>query len=147
MEISIGSYKFSFRLEILLLAVILYFILFGHLIWGCSKGNLLEGFTSFGRGSSEYSTQFQEYKLGDNTQVDTSRWYYVGQNAQEVANRPKQPVPLPEGEMLMFKDTEFKMECCPSGYATRSGCACMTSEQANYLATRFGNKPSALSEY
>ena len=44
MEISIGSYKFNFRVEILLLIVIVYCIMFGHVLCSCSKVSLMEGF-------------------------------------------------------------------------------------------------------
>ena len=53
--------------------------------------------------------------------------------------REPQPVPLPEGEMLLFANTPFKPECCPNTYSTSSGCACMTSEQYNFIVTRSGN--------
>ena len=41
MEISIGSYKF--RLEILILIVVVSWIMFGHILCGCCRVNLLEG--------------------------------------------------------------------------------------------------------
>jgi len=41
MEISIGSYKF--RLEILILIVVMFWIMFGHLLCGCSKVSMMEG--------------------------------------------------------------------------------------------------------
>jgi len=58
---------------------------------------------------------------------------------KEFLNRKPQPVPLPEGQMLMFANTPFKPECCPNTYSTGSGCACMTGEQYNYLILRGGN--------
>jgi len=58
---------------------------------------------------------------------------------RKILNRPSQPVPLPEGEMLMFANTEFKPECCPNTYSTSTGCACMTTNQYNYLVLRGGN--------
>lgn len=41
MDISIGSYKF--RLEIIVLIVIVSWILYGHLLCGCSKVSFMEG--------------------------------------------------------------------------------------------------------
>ena len=41
MEISIGSYKF--RLEILILIVVVSWIMFGHLLCGCSRVGMMEG--------------------------------------------------------------------------------------------------------
>ena len=42
MDISIGSYKF--RLEIIVLIVIVSWILYGHLLCGCSRVSFMEGF-------------------------------------------------------------------------------------------------------
>jgi hypothetical protein len=50
------------------------------------------------------------------------------------------PVPLPEGELFFFSQNQFKPECCPGPYSTSTGCACMTSEQWNYLNSRGGNR-------
>ena len=96
------------------------------------------------------------YKLGDNSQVDTASWskpnltVVPGQplsaGVKAILDRPEQPVPLPEGEMLMFANTPFKPECCPNTFSNSSGCACMTTKQYNALAQRwFNNVP--YSEY
>ncbi|MAD12805.1 MAG: hypothetical protein CMC04_08810 [Flavobacteriaceae bacterium] len=66
--------------------------------------------------------------------------------ASDVLNRPSQPVPLPDGEMLLFSTTEFKPECCPNTYSTSKGCACMTLDQYDYLNNRGGNN-EPYSEY
>lgn len=42
MDISIGSYKF--RLEILLLISVVFWIMYGHILCGCSNIGVLEGF-------------------------------------------------------------------------------------------------------
>jgi hypothetical protein len=52
------------------------------------------------------------------------------------------PVPLPEGELVIFAQNKFKPECCPSPYSSSTGCACITPEQINYLNTRGGNRTS-----
>ena len=41
--------------------------------------------------------------------------------------------------MLFFKDTKFKPQCCPSSYSNSMGCACMNQNQYQYLITRGGN--------
>jgi len=63
----------------------------------------------------------------------------VGKGVQDILNRKKQPIPLPEGELNMFETTPFKPECCPNAYSNSSGCACMTVDQYNYLIQRGGN--------
>ena len=92
----------------------------------------------------------------NSTPVDTSSW--SAQNMTVVPGQPlsdgvkaflarqEQPVPLPEGEMLMFANTPFKPECCPNTYSTSTGCACMTGNQYNYLITR-GSNNVPYSEY
>lgn len=58
---------------------------------------------------------------------------------QNILDRPKQPIPLPSGELDMFSTTKFKPECCPNAYTTGSGCACMTVDQYKYVEQRGGN--------
>jgi len=58
---------------------------------------------------------------------------------QAILDRPKQQIPLPEGQLDMFANTEFKPECCPNAYSSSMGCACMTMGQYTALRTRFGN--------
>jgi hypothetical protein len=63
----------------------------------------------------------------------------LSKGVKEILDRPSQPVPLPEGQLLMFANTPFTPECCPNTYSNSMGCACMTTKQYNYLITRGGN--------
>ena len=63
----------------------------------------------------------------------------ISKGVQEILDRPKQPIPLPEGQLLMFANTPFKPECCPNTFSNSTGCACMTVEQYDYLRERGGN--------
>lgn len=111
-----------------------------------------EGFTGANINYGESSL----YSLSQDDPVDTSSW-----SAQNMTVVPGQPlsagvkaflerkptqVPLPEGEMFMFANTEFKPECCPNTYSNSSGCACMDSNSYNYLITR-GSNNIPYSEY
>ena len=173
MDISIFGYKIG--LEILILIGIIYLVLASHTLCGCcnfysliegletkttnsgttatkaTKATKKEGFTGANINYGESSV----YNLND-TPINTSSW--SAQNMTVVPGqplsagvkaflaRPQQPVPLPEGEMLMFANTPFKPECCPNTYSNSSGCACMTSNQYNFLQVRgFNNVP--YSEY
>ena len=104
-----------------------------------------EGFTGANINYGESSI----YSLNDDKEVDTASW-----SAQNMTVTPGQPlsagvkqflerkptqVPLPEGEMFMFANTQFKPECCPNTYSNSSGCACMDSNSYNYLVLRGGN--------
>ena len=70
----------------------------------------------------------------------------LSDGVKAILNRKPQPLPLPEGEMLLFANTPFKPECCPNSFSTSSGCACMTTDQYNYLTLRGGNN-TPYSEY
>jgi len=134
-EISIGSYKINV-LQVLIVAFLLN-IMFGSLLCGCAKPETVEGFRGL------FSSVSSDYKLGDNTPVDTSSWRQpdlsVKKNVMEMNDRAEQPVPLPEGQLSMFANTEFKPECCPNAYSNGSGCACMTVKQFEYIKERGGN--------
>lgn len=168
MEISILGFKF--RLEILILIVVVYFIMAGHLLCSCTTFPLMEGMVgnSYTAKENEEKRGKQEgtqegfvgpindgessaYTLGSYNGVimPTSKWgrpnltvvpgQPLSKGVQNILNREKQPVPLPEGELNMFETTPFKPECCPNAYSNSSGCACMTVDQYNYLITRGGN--------
>jgi hypothetical protein len=96
------------------------------------------------------------YDLTNNMPVNTASWSAqnmtvvpgqpLSQGVKNFLAREPQPVPLPEGEMLMFANTPFKPECCPNTYSNSSGCACMTGPQLNYLRVR-GSNNVPYSEY
>ena len=104
-----------------------------------------EGFTGANINYGESSS----YSLNNDQEVDTSSWSAqnmtvtpgqpLSAGVKQFLAREPQPVPLPEGEMLMFANTPFKPECCPNTYSNSSGCACMTGDQYNYLVLRGGN--------
>lgn len=135
-EISVGSYKIKGEY---ILALIVFWILFGHLICGCSRVSAYEGFTML----KDNLEQSSPYKLGDYSKVDTKSWFQsdltTQKGSQDILNRKKQKIPLPEGELSMFAKTDFKPECCPNTYSNGSGCACMTVDQRQYLLNRGGN--------
>ena len=109
------------------------------------KSTTTEGFTG---ANTNYGLS-SPYDLSSDIPLDTSNWSqpnltvtngeHLSKGVQSILNRPEQPIPLPEGEMLMFANTEFKPECCPSTFSTSTGCACITTGQYNYLVQRGGN--------
>jgi hypothetical protein len=108
---------------------------------GAVKESFVGANTNYGESS--------QFNLSSDMPVNTSSW--SAQNMTVVPGQPlsegvkkflarkPQPVPLPEGEMLMFANTPFKPECCPNTYSNSTGCACLTGPQYNYLITRGGN--------
>lgn len=173
MELAIGSYKC--RLEICLLIIFISWILFGHLLCSCSRIGFREGFEviqhslkklknneatnnkTMNKEKNVAKEGFQNASAGFSFADSNAPTYYQdpntwsagavsGTDANSVLNRPKQPIPLPEGEMNLFATTPFKPECCPNEYSTGSGCACMTIDQYKYLKNR-GSNNVPFSEY
>jgi hypothetical protein len=209
MDISIFGFKLN--LEILILIGVVYLILVGHTLCGCSNYSLMEGLDTMvntdmsnnpitnrnsntnmltqasttpgvmpagamvalkakegggkanGKAGKEgfvgANTNFGQsspYDLRNNSVINTSSWSKpnmtvvpgqpLSQGVKDFLAREPQPVPLPEGEMLMFANTPFKPDCCPNTYSNSMGCACMTGPQYNYLILRGGNN-TPYSEY
>ena len=110
--------------------------------------NKMEGFT----GANTNYGQSAPYLLGSpsgTVAVDTNSWNQpdlvvkcdgsYGKGVADILARPNQPIPLQEGELDIFATTPFKPECCPNFYSNSTGCACMTTDQYNYMQTRGGN--------
>jgi hypothetical protein len=183
MDISIFGFKLN--LQVLILIGVVYLILVGHTLCGCSNYNLMEAFTD---GSGNFAQAVQDlsgnvplpaggavankikgavqskegfvganinygqsspYDLNSDVAINTSSW--SAQNMTVVPGQPLSPgvkqflarkqqqLPLPEGEMDFFANSEFKPECCPNTYSNSTGCWCGTSQDFNYLTTRGGN--------
>ena len=157
MDISILGYKLS--VEILILIGVIYLILVGHTVGSCCNVHgIVEGLQNIAKvkkgkeGFSGANTNYglsAPYSLANDKIVNTSSWFDadlvivpgqpLSKGVKNVLNRPHQPVPLPEGQLLMFENTPFKPECCPNTYSASMGCACMTVDQYNYLINRGGN--------
>ena len=115
---------------------------------GAAKANGKAGKEGFVGANTNYG-QSSPYDLQSNPHIDTSSWSKpdmtvipgkpLSNGVKQFLAREPQPVPLPEGELLMFANTPFKPECCPNTYSNSSGCACMTGQQFNWLQVRGGN--------
>jgi len=165
----ITLFGFKMNLEILILIGVIYLILVGHTVGGCCNMPLImEGLQSMDSSSDDMkkmamlkkkqegftgaNTNYGEssqYSLGDYSSPDTSSWGQpnmtvtpgkpLSKGVKDFLARKEQPIPLPEGEMLLFANTKFAPEFCPNTYSNSSGCAEMSNEQYNYLVTRGGN--------
>lgn len=148
-------------MSILFVAVII--ILLGHTYGGCHDPYaLIEGMEEeqknpsvsvtskegFAGANTNYG-QSSPYDLSINNSVDTSSWMApnmvvtpgqpLNPAVKEFLARPKQQLPLPEGQLDFFANTRFAPEFCPNTYSNSQGCAAMTGEQYNYLIQRGGN--------
>ena len=134
------------RLEVIIICLVIGFILGGHLLCSCSRIGLKEGMAIMGTSldwkineglPNSWTTKADNYSHEMGYSSSQSKWE---QNRGTA-------VPLPEGQLFMFADNEFKPECCPSTYSSSNGCACMTEEQVKYLNERGGNRSMAPAEF
>lgn len=152
MEVSIFGTKLN--LELLIFICVLFILV--NVVCGCTRctanGCNKEGFSA----SAINSNLPTPYSLNSDESINTKLWnmpdmatrpgQHPSKGASKVLNRPSQPVPLPDGEMLLFANTGFEPGCCPNTYSTSEGCACMTLAQYEYLNNRGGNNEPC-SEY
>ena len=139
MEITILGQKL--RVEILVLIMIVGAFIGINLWCGCA-GGVREGFNaganlagaalnySMGQGINQ-SWENVNGKLDANS---PSTWF------QSLEGNVGGPVPLPEGQLLMFTGNKFDADCCPATYTSSTGCACISPEQMKYLNSRAGNR-------
>ena len=144
---------------ITLLFVAIVIILVSNTFYGCHNPYaLIEGADTMTKdkkkteGFSGANTNYGEssqYDLSVNNPIDTSSWMApnmvvkpgepLNPAVKAFLARPKQQLPLPEGELDFFANSTFKPECCPGTYSNSQGCWCGNSQAYNYLITRGGN--------
>lgn len=109
------------RVELLIIAVILGFLMNAMVFCTCLKQEGMSNLTD---------------KMSAGVHNDS---YEAIPDKSESYRGPK--VPLPEGQLFMYADNEFKPECCKfSSVSGSNGCACETREQKDYLNLRGGNR-------
>jgi hypothetical protein len=135
----------SCRLEIIIISIVVGIILGVNLFCSC-RTNTMESMENMGSSLDD--------NMGDgvmNSWINKADDYAKSMGNTETQKKWAQyqgtPVPLPEGQLYMFADNEFKPECCPSTYSSSTGCACITTEQVNYINERGGNRTIAPAEY
>ena len=127
------------RVEVILVSLIVGGLLGSHLFCSCAKVSAKEGMEilgsalndSIGNGNpNSWENKAYQYASGMNNDNRLARHNtYKGT-----------PVPLPEGEMFLFADNEFKPECCGATFSASTGCACTSQEQIRYVNERGGNR-------
>lgn len=136
----------TFRLEIVILSLIIGIIIGSFLLCGCSRINLVEGMDLMGASV--------DYVMGNDVAsswVNKAKDYASGMDNVNENNRfagyTGTPVPLQDGQLYMFADNKFKPECCPTSYTSSTGCSCISQDQINYINERGGNRTMAPSEF
>ena len=79
MEISIGSYKF--RVEILIAIVIVFWIMFGHVLCSCCRVNLFEGLTTGTPGRKIAAANIYQNNHVDTTDTTTTEGFTGANNS------------------------------------------------------------------
>ena len=141
----------NIRLEIILLCLILGTLVFMVTTCSCFKMSVFETFSSVNEGMNNMAPLNDQIMANSpNSWANKASEYAGGMGYESILagqkNHVGTAVPL-ENTMLMFKDNKFKPECCPSTYTNSTGCACVSTEQTQYLNQRGGNRTIAGSEF
>ena len=159
MEIYLGKQKLSFTLWIIILIIFVFWLMSAHLFCSCSKVTpfeafhlLKEGYSNMNGGGS-FSRGLYGGSTGDfyanypSKPIDYEKWNQpnIGTTGspswQKVVSYKNTKLPLRDGQMFLFAQTDFKPECCnPSNtFSLSTGCACMNLDTTKYLWERGGN--------
>lgn len=145
---SIDLFGLKIKIEHILIAVVLYFVISSFLVCSCSRVNSIqEGMAVLGADVS--------YKMGDGV---TSSWENKQtEQGPSVSFRSQNhdayqsEMVTPDQSMDFFANTEFSQDCCGASYsgfggllsnggATSGGCACLNKKQMDYINQRGGNR-------
>ena len=121
----------KFRVEIVLISIIIGMIMGAHLLCSCSKISLEEGFEI---GSDMLNILTNKIENGPNKKLLYS-------NKDSVIINPSETSDLDSGVVSMdfFENAQFTPESCPNTYSSSTGCATFGPKQKLALATRGGN--------
>lgn len=122
----------------ILMLCILVVVVFWSTCASCSRFSIVdvvkkllnqgEGFETIGGvDTTDYSDSL--FKI-NTAPVDPASWANMHQKGKMNVDKHAN---------LLFANTPFKPECCPSTYSNSSGCACISDKQYDYLGKRGGN--------
>jgi hypothetical protein len=159
--------KFNFRVEIILLVIILILMLVAPMLLSCTNHSpykLLEGFVEgFVEGVAKTLNEDDKKKksvesFDTMTPPDPKEKKKIPGISvpATVTDDDSDPTTTTEGFTnlkkkiskhklwkseipLIFDNTPFSPECCPTTYSNSLGCACMSMPQYTYLIERGGN--------
>jgi len=129
----------TFRVEVIIVSMIVGAILGTHLLCSCSKLSMKEGFALLGAPTS--------YHMGEGVPTsweNKSELSYNGPNdwykSLEGNTAPEPNKWVESGKLEFLAENKFDSKCCPSFYSGDSGCPCISPEQMKYLNSRGGNR-------
>jgi hypothetical protein len=134
MEFTILGQKF--RLEIVILCILVLWFISANVFCSCA-GGVKEGFNS----AMDLTGAALDYTMGTGVKGswDKMRQDIPLNKNQQLEGNVGGPVPLPEGELFIWRENKSDPNCCPA-YSTSTGCICSSPEQMNYLNERGGNR-------
>ena len=133
------------RVEVVVACLLIGMFLGGHVFCSCAKiDNVKVGIQKKKEGFQSLGAPVN-YKMGNGV---LGSWETRKQQKGPSLSWRKQhhetykgtAVPLPEGQMFMWANNEFKPECCGSSVSSSAGCACVTKAQIEYINQRGGNR-------
>ncbi len=71
--------------------------------------------------------------------IDPSKWSYTGSATSPEPKPNYQGLSKDPAQNNIIENMKFAPECCPSAYSTSQGCACMSDDTLDFLASRGGN--------
>jgi hypothetical protein len=120
----------KFRVEIVLIAIIIGMIMGGHLLCSCSRISLDEGFEIGGDMLNILTDKLENGK---------KQVMYSKKDSSVIMPSETSDLNTGSSSMDFFENTKFTPEACPNTYSSSTGCATFGPKQITALATRGGN--------
>ena len=134
MKINVLGMKLD--VKCILISMVIGAILGSHLLCGCVTK---EGMETMG--------SVVNYTMSKGVHTDSYE-KIVNMMSVNGGSRLSPKVPLPEGQLFMWANNDFDAKCCEtSNVSGGNGCACITTEQNDYLSSRGGNRYLGESEF
>ena len=133
------------RLECVVLCLVIGIFIGGHVFCSCAKiDNVKVGVKKVSENFENLGAPVN-YKMGQGVYGSWEmRKQQMGPDvpwrSQQMDTYQGTPVPLPEGQLFLFADNQFRPECCGSSVSSSAGCACITRAQMDYVNQRGGNR-------
>lgn len=120
----------KFRVEIVIIAIIIGMIMGGHLLCSCSRISLDEGFEIGGDMLNILTDKLENGK---------KRVMYSKKDSSVIMPSETSDLNTGSSSMDFFENIKFTPESCPNTYSSSTGCATFGPKQKLALATRGGN--------